>query len=178
MPVPHASHTSRVSPRPDGFTRVNRRFVAALTRGRGSALLRPYPYGWFDGGCWSLARGVKDWINPRRTRPSAAYAVLAERAGSEHVVLHHVLVTLTTTNGILYVDGDGVTDEPALLRRWRDRERIAAPFLTTFDADALYAQDVRDDARLSRGVTLRLCEVFGPYEEGMVRDSWWTRPRR
>jgi len=121
---------SLVSPRPNGFTRFNRRFVSALTRGRGSTLLRPYPYGWFDGGCWSLARGVKDWINPRRAQPLAAYAVLAERVGSAHVVLHHVLIGLTTTNGILYVDGDGVADESALLRRWRDREQIAAPFLT------------------------------------------------
>ncbi len=95
MPVFHAS------PQTDGFTRFNQRFVAALTRGRGSALLRPYPYGWFDGGCWSLARGVTDWINPRRAQPLAAYAVLAERASNEHVVLHHVLVTLTTTNSIL-----------------------------------------------------------------------------
>jgi len=71
-----------------------------------------------------------------------------------------------------------VADEPALLRRWRDRERISAPFLTPFDADALYAQGVCDDARLTMGVTLRLCEAFGPYDEGMMRDSWWTRPRR
>jgi hypothetical protein len=105
---------------------VTRGSVAQLSRGLRSWLWTPANlaliggHGWNDGGCRILAEALICWLG----LPEAAFAGVRDAAG----VQHHVAVRV----GSKLIDGDGISDEATLLRRWRTREMVASAGLTPY----------------------------------------------
>lgn len=84
-------------------------------------LLGPGYATWTAGGCWILAQAIHKWLGP----PTKLWAIVD---GDAPRAVQHVVVSI----GDFYLDGDGLSSQAALLRRWRDQEGIQRPRLMRF----------------------------------------------
>lgn len=103
-------------------------------------------YMWLDGGCWTLAEAIKLW------RPDAELMIVASsRCRAEHVVARC---------GQLFVDGDGVAGERALLFKMRRFERVPDPHLVDFDRARI--TEIPEPGERARRIAEALGREFSP----------------
>lgn len=122
---------SHLNPWPAGHSPVadwrplGRQLRAVLAGDAAYALLPPDATSWVAGGCHTLARALHELL------PTATLYLLC---GGPNRATQHVVVRVAADG---FLDGDGAATRRTLLRRWRTRERVAAPFLQPYDAALL-----------------------------------------
>lgn len=107
-----------------GIGEISESLHDALYDGAGYGLLSDDGCGWLDGGCRSLMRALMSLLGDA----AVPYQVVRspEQKHSEHVLVRV---------GHWYLDGDGVSSEEELVRRWHEDEGFGTVVLRRFDPD-------------------------------------------
>lgn len=95
-----------------------------LTSYDGYKVLGDHLNSWTQGGCWTLAQALREWIGPR----AAMYCVRGRQRGRE-IQIHHVLVRV----GDFYIDGEGIDRRPGRVKKtWTRLEGLKDVTVETF----------------------------------------------
>jgi len=144
------------APRPDASAP---RLAAPFSRRLKRFLRRAEVFGllpdgsWTQGGCWILGEGLARWIGP----DARLYMTTCDRHdGGDHVVCE--------VDG-LFVDGDGVQSEAALLRKLVRYEWCVRPRVVDFDAEAMRRGGAFEPADVSPKLADALASEFGHFAE-------------
>jgi hypothetical protein len=94
------------------------RFLAWLNGEGLTALVEAHECGWLDGGCWSLAEGIRRALGDE---VATIWTLCNGRLKSEHVV--------AAVGPYLFLDANGLGDDEAIYAYWAEEEGITGPHL-------------------------------------------------
>lgn len=112
------------------ITRLSRDMKRVLMSNTALAILDLWSVGWTDGGCLVLAQALRRWLD------AGDILGVWETVPLREAIQHHAVLNI---NGWL-IDGDGITTEGGLIRRWKEdlfRHRVE---LRAFDWDTAFEQ--------------------------------------
>lgn len=174
----HSSSTFSAERRPGVINRTfQRRLREFLWEGEPGAYVQDLGYGWNDGGCYILAQGLFQWVTQEEP-PVASDAVAlfliegdqpdGSRCGQQ------VVVGVRVDNEWLYLDGDGVSTEGMLLRRWQTQEWVENGCVVPFDPTWPETAHICQHPEISAALARLLRQHFGLFHpQDLSTDEVW-----
>jgi hypothetical protein len=127
-----------------GFSRL---LKGVLWSDKGAAIAGDYGCGWNDGGCWSLAAGLKMWLVD-----AEVYCVYNKTNEPQHVLLK------IPTDRPLFIDGTGILSLPSLRRHMR-QEGVRGPVsIEPFRSE--HCIETPNGIELWKDASYKVCELM------------------
>ena len=137
--------------------------------------------GWNDGACFVLASGILQWVTQERVpHPSsdACYALVRGTLHSGFTTEMHIVVAVRVGVGrkqrLLYLDGEGVSEEWELLKHWDTEERVREAQIAPFEEEWLSRSETIQHQGVSDAIAKLLNQHFGTFAPRMltVEPTW------
>jgi len=133
--------------------RLSRDLKHVLRSNEAMSILDLWSVGWTDGGCLVLANALRRWLG------TGDILGVWEPVPLGEAIQHHAVLNI---NGWL-IDGDGITTEGGLIRRWKEdlfRHRVE---LREFDWDTAFEQGMESRRDMESLTMILLDSKFNRY---------------
>lgn len=114
---------------------------------KGASIPWDYGCGWNDGGCWSLAAGLKMWLEDVEV-----YCVYNKTNEPQHVLLK------IPTDRPLFIDGTGILSLSSLRRHMREEGVLGPVTVEPFRAE--YCVETPNGIELWKDASHKVCELM------------------
>jgi hypothetical protein len=153
------------------LSRMGNALKRSLWSREGFAIIEHTGYGWLDGGCWSLARGIEDWLG----EGAKMFCVY-----NSHKAPQHIVVGIYDMD--VFIDGRGISSKSHLCETMSKEEGVEGPTVSPFRCGHTWETEngIILDIAIARKVSSFLDQQFGDGPMFMRRmiEAFDDLPRR